>query len=222
DCIHLNSPITHIFPDGDLRGTGYAAALVDDRLYLGVSNGVYSAPWAPWLNPADKPHFQSVAGSDGQVWRLQKVDRELWMGHHEGAFRLHPSGVERISPDPGNWTFVLLSSEYLMAGTYAGLTLYRRNGSQWAYDGPIRGMTESSRIMAQDAEGYVWISHPYRGIYRVRWEENKKFDPEIRFYDQSAGLPSYLNNYVFLVAGRVYIGTEKGVYGFDPARERFD
>src|SRR5690606_31941223 len=60
-----------------------------------------------------------------------------------------------------------------------------------------------------------------RGVYRIRWTETDKFNPEIRFYDQSAGLPTNLNNYVFVIAGQVFVGSEKGVFVYDPGQERF-
>jgi hypothetical protein len=58
-------------------------------------------------------------------------------------------------------------------------------------------------------------------LYHVIWNENAKYDPSIKFFDQSGGLPSNLNNYVFSIAGKAVFGTEKGVYQFDRSQDRF-
>jgi hypothetical protein len=75
--------------------------------------------------------------------------------------------------------------------------------------------------MVKDEDGSIWVSHPYRGLYHVVWHEENKYDPEIKFFDQSGGLPSNLNNYVFSISGKAVFGTEKGVYQFDNAQDRF-
>ena len=221
DCVNMQSRFTALRPDGDLRGTGYAAALHDGRLYLGVSNGAYATRWRSYFDPGAGPVFTPVSGADGQVWGLADGGGVLWIGQHEGARTVDNGSALPASPDAGYWTFIPLSSEFLLAGTYHGLSLFRKSGTSWRYDGPLRGLSESCRIMVRDAEATIWVSHPYRGVYRIRWTETDRFDPEIRFYDQSAGLPSNLNNYVFVIAGQVFIGSEKGVFVYDPAEERF-
>jgi DNA-binding CsgD family transcriptional regulator len=221
DCVNMQSRFTAVRPDGDLRGTGYAAAIQDGRLYLGVSNGAYATRWRSYFDPGDGPVFAPVTGADGQVWGLADAGGVLWVGQHEGARTVDDGKALPASPDGGYWTFIPLTSEFLLAGTYQGLVLFRKNKNTWQYDGRLRGLSESCRIMVRDAEGTIWVSHPYRGVYRIRWAETDRFDPEIRFYDQSAGLPSNLNNYVFVIAGQVFIGSEKGVFVYDATEERF-
>lgn len=132
DYVALTAPLNRVIPDGDLQGTGYAAAVFQDNLYLGVSNGVYKAPWKPFYDADREPIFQKIASSDGQVWSLNGIDGELLMGHHEGAFRLSDGAIRRISPEAGAWAFVPLSPEYLLGGTYNGLVLYRKTARGWA------------------------------------------------------------------------------------------
>lgn len=222
DCVVMPSRFSAVIPDGDLRGTGYTAAIHEQNLYLGVSNGVYRAPWTAYYDPSASATFHAVRGAEGQAWNLTSLGPVLWHGHHEGAFLMDNHQAQRISPDGGYWTFVELAKDYVMAGSYTGLSLFHRDpDGHWRFDGPIAGLRESCRIMVRERNGDIWISHPYRGVYRVRWSAADKFRPDIHFYDQSAGLPSNLNNYVFLLNDRAVFGTEKGVYRFDPGQERF-
>ncbi len=221
DCVVLDSKFTTIFPDSELHATGYSAAVFDDLLYLGVSNGAYVAPWQSYYDPEQGPFFERVMNGEGQVWGFTDFDHEVLMGHHEGAFQLKKNVASSISTEPGTWIYIPLNEQYMMAGTYTGLVLYKRINDKWVYDQKINGISESCRIMVKDDDGSIWVSHPYRGLYHVIWNEASKYDPDIRFFDQSGGLPSNLNNYVFSIAGKAIFGTEKGVYTFDNKQNRF-
>ena len=221
DFVDLDSPWSSIFPDGEMQATGYSAAVFEDNLYLGVSNGAYVAPWQSYYDPEKGPVFHKINGSDGQVWSMNICGNELLMGHHEGPFSLHPQYADKLAPEQGAWTFVELSEDYLLGGTYTGLVLYHKEKNVWVFDRKLEGLHESCRIMVKDEYGSVWVSHPYRGLYRIEWSPEFKYTPAIRFFNQDNGLPSNLNNYVFLIAGKAVFTTEKGVFHFDPSTRTF-
>ncbi|MCC6411657.1 MAG: hypothetical protein IT270_08360 [Saprospiraceae bacterium] len=221
DCVVMDSPFTSIVPDGELQGTGYTAAMFQNQLYLGVSNGVYVAPWQKFYNPEQEPFFQKVPSTDGQVWSLNTIGNNLLLGHHEGAFRLSGNNAARLSSEPGAWTFVQLTGDYMLGGNYNGLVLYKKTGQGWEFKQKIEGLNESCRIMVKDADGSVWISHPYRGLYRIVWSDENKARPAVTFFNAANGLPSDLNNYVFQIAGKAVVATERGVYRFDPSGKKF-
>lgn len=221
DCVILDSPFSTIFPDGEMQATGYCGAVYGDKLYLGVSNGAYVSPWQTYYDPEKGPLFEKVSGSDGQVWSLNVVADQLMMGHHEGPFGLNNRTFQKLSDEQGAWTFVPLSDDYMLGGTYTGLALYKREGQQWLYDRKIKGLSESCRIMVKDEDGSVWVSHPYRGVYHIEWSPAAAYEFRIRSYDDTNGLPTNLNNYVFQVAGKALFTTEKGIFHYDRQTDRF-
>lgn len=221
DCVVLDSRYTSIFPDGEMQATGYSASVFENRLYLGVSNGAYVAPWQSYYDPELGPVFKKVNGTDGQVWSLNPAGGELVMGHHEGSFILSANNSRLLSSEPGAWTFVTMSDEYMLGGTYTGLVLYRKEKGQWVFDRKLDGLKESCRIMVKDEDQSIWISHPYRGVYNVRWNAENKDKIDIRFFNQENGLPTNLNNYVFQIAGKAVFATEKGVFHFDRSKDTF-
>ncbi len=221
DCVDLDSPFSSIFPDGEMQATGYSAAVFENHLYLGVSNGAYVAPWQSYYDPENEPFFQKIDGADGQVWSLNKMNDILMMGHHEGPFILSPKQAKQLSLEPGAWTFVSMSDKYMFGGTYTGLVLYRKEADEWVFDRSLDGLKESCRIMVKDDDGIVWVSHPYRGVYQIKWSPENKYDLQTRFFNQENGLPSNLNNYVFEIAGKAVFSTEQGVFHFDHQNDRF-
>ena len=159
--------------------------------------------------------------TDGQVWSLAVSGNVLLMGHHEGAFQLAGQNAARLSAEPGAWTFVPLSDEYMLGGTYNGLLLYRKSEQGWVFDQRLAGLDESCRIMVKDADGSVWVSHPYRGLYHIEWSPERRQALNVRFFNAADGLPSDLNNYVFEIAGKAIVTTEKGVYRYDQSSQTF-
>lgn len=221
DCAVLDAPFTTVIPDGDLQGTGYAAAVHEKQLYLGVSNGVYRTAWDGFFDPEKRPFFQKITATDGQVWALNVVENELLLGHHEGSFRLEGQGMNRVSGEPGAWTFVQFSEEYLFGGTYSGLVLYKKVGKNWVFDQKMNGLNESCRIMVKDADDAIWVAHPYRGLYRVEWSPERKSELRVQFFNSKNGLPADINNAVFEVAGKAVFATENGVFRFEKQTSRF-
>lgn len=221
DCVALTSRFSTITPDGDLEGTGYAATVFRNELYLGVSNGLYVLPWKSFYNQESGPLFKKINHSEGQVWSLKAIGGRLLMGHHEGAFDVAGGSASIIHPEHGAWTFVPLNEQYLLGGTYTGLVLFRKSGNEWVVDGKIKGLNESCRIMVKDADSSIWVSHPYRGLYRVEWSPKQKYEPRITFYNAKNGLPSDLNNYVFQVAGKAVFGTSRGIYRYSQTTQSF-
>jgi ligand-binding sensor domain-containing protein/DNA-binding CsgD family transcriptional regulator len=221
DYVALRSPLRMIYPDGDMQATGYSSTLFDGQLYLGVSNGAYVTPWKSYYDPESSPLFKMVDGSEGQIWNFCASEESLFMGHHEGAFTIHKNGAVPLTRSSGGWTFVEMEEGYVLGGFYNGLMVFQQKGNTWEPLYKLSGLNESCRIMVRAGKGEVWISHPYRGLYKVRWNRSMGAAADIRFYNEQQGLPSHLNNYVFSISGKAFFGTERGVYSFDDAKDQF-
>ncbi len=221
DCVALPAPFTSVIPDGELKGTGYAAAVFEGEIFLGVSNGVYKSDWRTYYNPEKKPFFTKMPCTEGQVWALSPLQGNLMLGHHEGSFDLSGNQCYKTSNVAGAWTFVQMNDRYLIGGNYEGLVLYQKVGGQWVFDQVLRGINESCRFMVKDEDGTLWVSHPYRGVYRIIWSEAKKGEVTTTFFNAQHSLPSHLNNFVYSIAGKAVFATEKGVFRFDKAKNSF-
>jgi DNA-binding CsgD family transcriptional regulator len=220
DFVDVHSPFTSIFPDGELQGTGYTAQLFDNKIYFGTNTGLYATDWANYYAPLARRHFSKVQHSEGQVWSLNGVDGSLLMGHHEGAFDVKGLTAHKLTHLQGVWKFAQISPEYAIAGYYNGLAVFKKTASGWTFESTLSGLTESSRILAKDAEGNIWMAHPYRGIFRIR------VDPEHRnlsadFFGSQHGLPSNLGNHLFKLGENVVYTGEKGIFNFSSAQNRF-
>lgn len=220
DYADLGSPFTTIFPDGDFQGTGYAAQIHQGKIYFGTNTGLYATDWKMYYSPGEREKFSRVTNSGGQVWSLNDMDDALLMGHHEGAFSINGLTARKLTNLQGVWKFIRLTPEIAVAGHYNGLATFKKTASGWVFDTTLTGLTESSRILAKDASGDIWMAHPYRGIYRIRTNlALNEVVPE--FFNARQGLPSDLGNHLFQLSDRIVFTGEKGVFYFDNEQHRF-
>jgi DNA-binding CsgD family transcriptional regulator len=223
DCIQVNSPYTFLLPDEELEGAGYGAALTQNTGFFATSNGLYagmrdlSGAWA-------SASFALVAGTQGQTWGVQNISGELWISHHEGPYRLSSSTqAQRMADIGGSWTFAQpgANPQLLIGGGYNGIYLFEKKGANWSLWKKIPGIEESCRILALENDRLLWVAHPYRGIFQLRFAADYS-SAKVRFFNASRGLPSNNFNHVFKIGDETVFATEKGLYRFDKLRDSFE
>ncbi len=223
DYVATNAPFTKLLPDDEQEGTAYACKVFQGSLYLGTSKGLYSRPWKNYYNPLEDNHFNLLKESEGQVWGLDLVGADLFMGHHNLGMLINKEGKkEVISNTLGNWKLIPLINHpnYYLLGTYEGLVLYQKDGQTWKRIKDYDALKESCRIIEQDRAGNIWISHPYRGIYKVQFQEDLS-SINVQLYGQADGFPSDNLNHVFEINKEIIFTGETGVFKYDAITDRF-
>ncbi len=220
DFVDVHSPFTTIFPDGELQGTGYTAEVFGGKIYFGTNTGLYATDWAKYYSPDARQHFSMVKHAEGQVWGLNEVAGRLLMGHHEGPFDIQGNTAVKLTNLQGVWKFVALSPDYAVAGHYNGLALFKKTPGGWVFESTLNGLTESSRLLAKDAQGNIWMAHPYRGIFKIR-ADAAQHNLEVEFFDARQGLPSGLGNHLFQIGENVIITGESGIFNYSSTENRF-
>ncbi|MBX2924643.1 MAG: hypothetical protein KF746_20745 [Chitinophagaceae bacterium] len=222
--IAYNSAIKNIYPDKENEGAGYSSIVHNNRLYIATTNGLYQAPL--YNNPDlsfVKGNFKQVHGAGGQVWNLSEVNGKLLAGHHEGVWEIKDNEAVPLDKSTGFWTFLplnaILPSPVVVAGTYDGIRLYDYAKGQISKEYK-EARFESARFVAINNND-IWVSHPYKGIYRVRLNENG--EPVVEKYGEKEGIDLTTNgNYVFKVRNSIVAATEKGIYEYNPQTDRFE
>lgn len=224
--IAYNSAIKYIKPGKPDEVSGYSARVYNNGLYIATSNGVFVAPLSE--NAKDisfsKADFLQLKNSEGQSWRLDEVNHQLLLGHHNGSFLIRGNEAIQMTRDAGAWLFVPTSSVFpsknILVGMYSGLSMLEYADNTFINQGEIKGMHESLRFLTIDNNNAIWASHPYRGIYKIMLAtDGRSFNYEL--FTEKEGLPSTFRNNVFRVKNRVVFATEQGIYEFDEAKKRF-
>ncbi len=221
-----NSAIKYIRPEKVSDLATYSTRIFQNKLYVATSDGTYSVPLSDQTNDISftKANFTQIKNSGGQVWRLDEVNEQLLMGYNDGAFVIKNEEALPIMQGTGAWLFTPTSqvfpSRQILAGTYVGLEMLGFDGNKFTDQGKVGDISESFRFLAIDNNNDVWTSHPYRGVYRFQLNGDGK-NYQRQLFSNKDGLPSALGNYVYKVKNRVVFATEKGVYEFDAATNKF-
>lgn len=220
DYLNVNSPITFL-QESDGIGAGYTILNHQGKMYMGTNQGLFVKNWNSERQDSD---FQLIKGTNGQVWHLGLHDGILLCGHNKGTFIIEGNKATQISKIPGAWKFHTLKRfpNSLIGGTYSGLTLYKKENGKWVYSGNIRGFNESFRVFEEDENGDLWMSHGFKGIYKLKIGQTLDSIPSYRFYTSADGLPTNYNLNVFKIKGKIVITSNSGFYEYNQENDRFE
>ncbi|MGM0376716.1 MAG: triple tyrosine motif-containing protein [Bacteroidota bacterium] len=219
--VGYNSAVSFIQGYFDL-GTGYCMTEKDDRFYLGTNQGLYSINRETFASPLkDRDDFHLVNGSNGQVWNFFKDDQgELLAGHNLGIFRIQEEEATLLSSSSvnGAWKFRYVpgNSDKLMVGTYTGLVLLERDDrGKWQFDRKVEGFGESSRDMEWDEEGRLWVSHGFKGLYRLSFNDDYTRVTDVQMNDDFEGLDDFLGFSISKIDDRILFASSQGIYSIE-------
>ncbi len=169
--LDLKNELTYFYDFRGDFGTGYTAQLSNDTFYLGTNKGLFRSPWEELNNSVEFYRFDSVPESEGQVWILELIDGELFVGHDRGLFILRDNILERLSDQQGYWTLVRYN-EYLLGGTYNGISIYQKVGGEWTYLKQMELIRGSINQIIVESENIIWANIPNFGLVRAELDEN--------------------------------------------------
>jgi ligand-binding sensor domain-containing protein/DNA-binding CsgD family transcriptional regulator len=222
DRVELNSPLSFYFDKSGKFGTVYSSAIFGNKIYLGTNQGLFYGNWN--TNSASNFDFKLIPNSQGQVWDLTRIDNQLICGHNEGTFSVVGDRIDRLSSVNGGWTLKKLNTNprYLIQGTYTGLCIYTKNAAgNLVFSHRVEGFGEPSRYVEQDHKGNIWVSHAYKGLYRISISPDLKKAVDIKYFDERNGLPSSFNINTFNLENRVVFSSDSGFYVYDDISNRF-
>jgi ligand-binding sensor domain-containing protein/DNA-binding CsgD family transcriptional regulator len=222
-CIQLIYPFTYLFPDENMGGTAYSAIKKGKDFYFGTVNGLYKHT-AEENGSLANSIGRLVPNTEGQVWQVQSIGKEIWIGHHLGAFVLNENKESKhILKNTGAWIFkeIAGNKNKLLCGTYDGVHVLENKKGSWMASERLPAFEESSRIMVQESNYSFWIAHPYRGIFNLELNEPNLLSAQIKYFNSKQKLPSNNGNSVFTLQNQAVFTTENGIYRYDPIQLSF-
>jgi len=223
--INSNTSIKSISPVRGNQTASTAIRIFDKKLYIGTSNGLYSIPLTNGMGDISSSYgaFNEIYNTKGRVSSLSEIDHQLFLGHQDGAFVVKDNKATPLMTHQGVWSFQAYpSAQNIIAGTYTGLELINKttNGN-FTDSRKLEGVYESLNNVTIDNNGNVWASHPYRGVFKIELSADRKIIIHHKNYTRDNGLPSTQNNHVYFIKNKVLVTTEKGVYEYNVATDRF-
>jgi len=210
--VNVKSPY-RVFNDynGNL-GSVYAAALHQNKLYLGTNQGLY------YKNYGSDDSFKLISGTQGQVWHLEVFNEVLLCGHHKGTYQIKDDLAIKIGNVAGTWRLAKFDGapNLLLQGNYSGLYVLQFDENNWSIRNKIRGFNNSSRYF-ETLGTTIFVNHEYNGVFELT--VNKDYtkveqvlkDTEIK--GSNSGLVKYREELLYAY--------KEGIFKFDTIQRKF-
>jgi ligand-binding sensor domain-containing protein/DNA-binding CsgD family transcriptional regulator len=223
DLVTYSNAIRNIFPDQQNRNAGYTSTIFKNELYLGVSTGVYRIKLDELFNDISYTigTFDFVENSQGQVWNLSVVNDKLLMGHNKGAYIIEGNKARPLDIRTGFWGFQPLyttqPSSVIVGGTYNGISFATYTNGNISTP-VVNSQVESARFVAI-GKNIIWIAHPYKGIYKISYDE-KGIGTSERYIDRNKIL-SGNHNKIFKLKDKIVLTTDNGIFEYSEQQKDF-
>jgi len=223
DYIEVNSPFSLLNHNFNIESV-YATAVHEGILYVGTNQGLYGLMLEELSNRRFYPqNFQLISGTEGQVWSLEVIGNTLLCGHNYGSFQIDGFRAHQIADIRGFWSFLELPyhDNMALAGTFSGLVRLEKIDDRWYLLDEIEGFRESSRHIFLDNQGLLWVSHGYKGLYKLELTPDFSEIRTVDFYHGEAGLPESLPYNLHGVNGGMVVTTHEGFFTYNHGQEAF-
>lgn len=223
DFVEVSSPLSRISYNFG-AGTGYTAKYFEDNLYLGTNQGLQVTQQNSSLaNDLMNKKLKIIPNTQGQVWSLNEINGSLFCGHNYGTFIIEGEEAKQISDIPGGWTYIKTpkDSTKVVGGTYNGLVLFEKINGQWTFKKVLDGFSESARDIAFDEDGYLWMMHGFKGVYRFILSDDYETILQVDYFNSSN---SILDEQLFSLCtlkSKIHFLTGDGMVSYSNKKEEF-
>ena len=223
DYVEIHSPLSQLSFDHGI-GTGYTASKFNNHLYLGSNQGLFvtDSKNIEQFGFGNKK-IDLIEGTGGQVWTLNEIDGHLFCGHNNGTFLIQGKTAEKLSDIPGGWTFLQVPGDTskIICGTFSGLSLYEKINDKWKFKKTINGFSESTRIIAFDLDGSLWMAHGYKGIFHLYFNPAHDSILKVDFYNPQNSNLSSSDVSLAKIGNKIIFTTLQNIYTFSPDEQNF-
>ena len=219
DCIDISSPMSIVFENAAI----FDVLIVKNKIYMATNQGVFVSETS---TSKSRLNFQKIEGLEGQAWTLQYFNGQIICSHDRGLFLISNGIVKKIPNITGVWKVISIQGkpDYFFACTYDAIYVLRFDVAKgFVLQHKLEGFNESSRdIVQSDEPGVFWICHGYKGVFRIKVNENLTRAVSLEHFKDQNGLPSSFSNNVFRWKNEIIFTTNHGLYTFNQKTNQFE
>jgi DNA-binding CsgD family transcriptional regulator len=215
NCINLQTPVHSFTDDTGILGTVYTSIAFNGMLYVGTNQGLFCKKYQ------SNDNFHFISGTKGQVWSLYSYDNTLFCGHDSGTFIIDSTFARSIFSGSGTWKFEPSpnNKNILLQGNYYGISVLEKVNNQWKFRNKIDGFSYSSRYFEITPNLEVYVSHEYKGIFRLQLDNSLLKTKE--FYTYSAPKKGK-NASLVKFNNAIYYAYKGGIFKLNPNTKQFE
>ena len=195
-----------------------ATVRIGGQLLAATTRGVYRMlPPAPGSSFA---HFEPYAPTRTTLFAIAQAGEALLLASGDGVYVVRGGAALQADAQLAYTVYPLdKDANLLLAGGLKGARVLRANGGNWE-SRDIAGVATEIRHIVADADGAIWLSGNYSGMYRMRRGADGQLLAGVEAFGTAQGLP----------AGRIVplpfpdglaFESSAGLLRFDARQQRF-
>ncbi len=216
-----SAPFSILNEDLGLKGGATNSFVYHDKLIIGSMSGTY-------YKYKNSP-LTILPKTIGPTGNFINIDDNIYFAHYNGLLKFTDNEVEIITPSITR-SVIRLSKppNHVIGATYdKGLVLYEISENTLKFKNAIEGFDDISQFMAQDKEGYIWVTDVIKGIYRLTLDSTLQKIVKTDLFTSANGLPANINNKIITLNTiesdpKIIAATEKGIYHFNSQTNQFE
>ena len=212
--MEFDLPDFHLFN----KASVYDILIDNGKTFLATNSGVYYSNSKLNTRANYNVEFVKVPNLEGQVWSVQKYQGQVLMSGHNGLFSLQNGEPTILYGQDSFWKVLPVANDAnkLLAASYNGLYPLSFINNKWVLGDKIKGFDESSRdIISGDEPNTFWICHGYKGVYRLKLENDFDRAYSIEHFTDKNGLDSPYNINVTRYQDQIIFTTNTGIFTFN-------
>lgn len=220
DCVDIKAPVSLVFENASI----YDALVHDHQIYLATNQGVFATDDVRGMTNVTTSDFEKIQGLEGQSWSAQQYEGKVLISHDRGVFVLTGKRFEKLPDVKGVWKILKVEHRpgYYLICTYDGIWLMQYDGRNFSVRHRLEGFNESSRdILESDEPGIFWVCHGYKGVFRIKIEDQYRRVISVEHFKDQNGLPSPFNVNVFRWNNEIVFTTNHGIFTYDDQINKF-
>jgi DNA-binding CsgD family transcriptional regulator len=221
DCIDIKAPVTTLFENASI----YDALVRNNKIYLATNQGIFISRDIRNHSIFTTSDFEKIQGLEGQGWSLQYFEDRVIVSHDRGVFVINGNTFTKMPGAKGVWKVlkVKAKSNHYLVCTYDGIWLMVYDPSKgFQMKEKLEGFAESSRdLLESDEPGIFWVCHGYKGVFRIKIEDQYKRVVSVEHFKDQNGLPSPFNINVFRWNKEIVFTTNHGIFTYSAQENKF-
>ena len=222
--IRVHSPLSFFEPTDIQVGLVEDILVHDNALYLATNQGIYHYS-------DNNKALARVPDFDIQSWFIKRFGDQVFVGHNQGTSLLQNNREVRVEgARTGGMDMkegMIHGKNILLESSYTSLYIYLKNETgAWAFSHRVEGFSDLIKNIEIDHAGNIWADHMYKGVYRLRLDDELRNITESENYlsldsiDKVHETPRNHPIRVMKLRGRLVLSDGSHFYTYDDLEQK--
>lgn len=213
-CIENSKKLSYYIDPSGRIGAVYAAAIFDNKLYVGTNQGVFYVNTNEMSSMQTISQFKPIPEIHGQVWSLKVIDNKLYCCYNSGLRAIEKNGIV-TTPYPsiqdGIFSIVENQNKLYLASYNTVYKIDKKQNKLYKFE----EIKEPISNIVIDHQENIWLESMNKGVYKCRiGNEEDVFVSKTYFSKKTfPELPDQFK--LFDVSGRAAFSGDNKIYTYN-------